>query len=368
MKEFDFVILGAGAISLSIALYLSKSKKKIAIIEKENSYGMGVSSFKSNSSVIHAGIYYKKNSLKSKLCLEGKKLIMNFCREHKININKCGKIIFAHSKCETNRLEKCILRAKENGLEDLYFLEQREMKKMEPNLNAYAGVFSPSSAVFDSRSYLKKIYDILKSRNVFFFFNTNVSIKRINRMWHVFSKKDNFKIYADSIINAAGIKAPEVSKKFLNYGKFNLPNSYPVPGYYLLYKKKNFITRILYTAIEPGVIEERVDATPMIDGNILLGPSVEKIEEKKINIKQIEKIIYRFYPILKKNFPSIELNRIYPYSYGVRPKIKISNKIYDDFYFKLFDKKNWLDILGIESPGLTSSLAIGNYVKKIFLN
>ena len=146
MREFDYVILGAGVISLSIALSLSQSKKKILIIEKKNNYGLGASNFKSNSSVIHAGIYYKKNSLKSKLCLEGKQLLFNFCSENNIKINKCGKIIFANSKNETGRLEKCILRAKENGLEDLYFLDKREIKKIEPNLDAYAGIFSPSSA------------------------------------------------------------------------------------------------------------------------------------------------------------------------------------------------------------------------------
>lgn len=361
MKEFDFLIIGAGVISLSIALYLSKSNKKIAIIEKEKKIGLGASNFKSNSSVIHAGIYYKKDSYKSKFCIEGKKLLYKFCEKNKIWVNKCGKIIFAHNQNEIHRLEKCIERANENGLNDLYFLKKKEIEKIEPNLNVHAGIFSPSSGVLDTKSYLKKIYDILRSRNVKFFNNFDLSIEKKSSKWCVINKKNNLKIFSETIINAAGRFSSDLSKKYLN--EKNTPVSNPVLGYYFVYKKKNFVNTIIYSSLEPGKIEERVDTTPMISGNLLFGPSVEKFNEKKFNTISSRKILNRFVPLIKKYLPKIETNKILPYSYGIRPKIKINNKPYDDFFFKYYKKKSWMDIQGLESPGLTSSLAVGKYVK-----
>ena len=363
MREFDFIIIGAGVISLSTALYLSKLNKKIAIIEKEKKIGLGASNFKSNSSVIHAGIYYKKNSLKSKFCIEGKKLIYKFCEKNKIKVNKCGKIIFTQSKNEIHKLEKCMDRADNNGLKDLYFLEKKDIKKIEPNLNAYAGVFSPSSGVLDTKSYLNKIYDILRTRDVKFFKNFDLAIERKNSKWCAINKNNNFRIFSEAVINAAGRFSPSLSSKYIN--KENTPKSNPVLGYYLFYKKKNFINTIVYSALEPGKIEERIDATPMITGNLLFGPSVEKFNEKKINKFSPGKILKRFIPLIKRSMPSIDTSKILPYSYGIRPKIKIKNQIYDDFFFKYYKKNMWLDILGLESPGLTSSLAVGKHIKNL---
>ncbi len=362
-KEFDIVIIGAGVISLSIALYLSKQKKRIAIIEKEKKIGLGASHFKSNSSVIHAGIYYKKNSLKSKLCLEGKNLIYEFCEKNKIKTNKCGKIIFAKNSEDMYKLDKCIERANNNGLKDLYFLKKDDIKKIEPNLNAHAGVFSPSSGVLDTKSYLNKIYDILKAREVKFFTNFDISLEHKNDKWISTNKKTSSKILSKIIINAAGRHSSNLSEKYLK--KDNSPTSNPVLGYYLIYKKKNFINKIIYSALEPGKIEERVDATPMISGNLLFGPSVEKFDEKKMQLLSPSKILNRFTSVIKRNFPSIDINKIKPYSFGIRPKIKIKNQLHDDFHFKYHKKNNWLDIMGLESPGLTSSLAVGKHVKKI---
>ena len=363
MKEFDFIIIGAGVISLSTALHLSKSNKRIAIIEKEKKIGLGASNFKSNSSVIHAGIYYRKDSFKSKFCIEGKELIYKFCEKNNIKVNKCGKIIFAQCQNEIHKLEKCMDRADSNGLKDLYFLEKRDIKKIEPNLDVYAGVFSPSSGVLDTKSYLAKIYDILRARNVKFFKNFDPAIERKNSKWCATNKNNNFKIFSEIIINAAGRFSPSISSKYLN--KENTPVSNPVLGYYLFYKKKNFINTIIYSALEPGKIEERIDATPMISGNLLFGPSVEKFNEKKINTLSPSKILNRFVPLIKRYLPTIDTNKILPYSYGIRPKVKIKNKIYDDFFFKYHKKNSWLDILGLESPGLTSSLAVGKHIKNL---
>ena len=364
MKDVDIAIIGAGVISMSIAYYLSKKGYKIAIIEKENSFGLGASNVRSNSSVIHAGIYYKKNSLKSKLCMRGKSLLKNFCKENNIEINNCGKIITAKTIQDLPKLEKCFSRAQENGLKDLKYLNKKQLEKIEPNLSCYAGLFSPSSGVLDTKSYLKKLIQIIKTKGVSIFFSFDIKIEKFTKnYWLITNIKNNFKITSKMIINSSGKNAPQISKRVLNL-KDN-PLSNPVLGYYLRYEKKNFLNKIVYSAIEPGVIHERVDATPMISKYLLFGPSVEKINLNKKNYFSPQKIIKRYLPIIKSYFPKIETNFIKPFSYGIRPKIKLKSKIYDDFIFKLHKKEKWLDILGIESPGLTSSLAIGEHVKKM---
>tara|TARA_E500000178_G_C17026897_1_gene758485 strand:- start:632 stop:1753 length:1122 start_codon:yes stop_codon:yes gene_type:complete len=364
MKNFNIVIIGGGVISLCTALYLSRSGYTVAIIEKNNNVGSGASNPKSNSSVIHAGIYYKKNSLKSKLCLRGKKLLYNFCSKNNIKFNKCGKIIFVKSQKDIHMLDKCNLRAKSNGLFDLKFLNKSKLKKIEPNLNAYAGLFSPSSGVLDTAKYIQTLKNIINKQNVKIFTSFDLLIKKLNKNeWNIINLKNGLEIKTNIIINASGLNSPEISKQTIK--KKETPKTLPVLGYYLIYKKKNFLNHINYSALEPGIITERVDATPMMSGNLLFGPSVEKFYKKKMTSYSPQKIMQRYLPIINNNYPKISIKNIIPYSYGIRPKIKFKGKRYDDFFFKFYKKKNWLDVLGIDSPGLTASLAIGEYLNNI---
>ena len=363
MLKTDIVIIGGGVISLALAYFLIEQKYSVIILEKEKKIFEGASNFYSNSSVIHAGIYYEPNSLKSKLCIRGKQLIYRFCDKLKIRYNKCGKIILAQNKKDYFKLDKCMERALKNGLEDLRELNQNQIQKIEPNLRGFAGLLSPSSGVLDIKSYKDVLENIILSKGakIITSFEFKKAIKKGN-VWEISENKNNSKIISKLIINSAGRFSSQISKKI--FPKEENSVSAPVKGLYLIYKKKHPLNKIIYPALEPGVITERADTTPMISGKLLFGPTIEKKNISTKNKKYFKNLATRYTSLIKNYLPNLNEKYISFYSYGLRPKIKIKNKNYNDFFINFKISKRWIDLCGIESPGLTSNLSIGEYVSK----
>jgi L-2-hydroxyglutarate oxidase LhgO len=363
MKKLDteIIIIGAGVIGLAISYYFSKAGKKVVLLESENNFGTGSSS--RNTEVIHAGIYYKKNSLKSKLCFKGKSLIYEFCEKYSVRHKKIGKLFIAISSEEIESLEKIKLQAELNGLLDLKFIKKNVLKNLEPELKCEAAVLSPSSGIVDSYSLMESLLRLSQDNGIIFSPNSPfLDAKFKSGYWEVYiGGKEPVKLSSKIVINAAGLNAINISHIVKTNKRIPLPN--PTKGLYLRYSGKSPVNHIIYPALIPGQIKERADATPDLNNSLRFGPSVEKEENLQTNDFTVNpNIKKRFLPLIKKYLPNIDEQKINLDIAGIRPKVKEENVSITDFIFEWGVEKGWLDLWNIESPGLTSSLAIGEYV------
>ena len=364
----EIAVIGAGVIGLSISYVLASKGFEVILIDKENDFGLHTSS--RNTEVIHAGIYYRKNSLKSKLCLRGKKMIYDFCKKYNIKHKKCGKIFVATSNQEISYLDKILKQANSNGLNDLREISHKNINKIEPNIIGKSFLLSPSSGVFDSYSFMQTLLNLSIDNGVVFAPKCEfIDLKFSNPFLELKIKEKEKKIFslnANLVINATGNAAIGISNNlFPNYSH---PTPFPVKGSYLKYIGKEIIQHIIYPALIPGKILPRVDATPDINGNIRFGPSVDTASSFE-DYTLPKDLVERFYPEIIKYIPKIEKNKLILDQSGIRPKIKKNKILYDDFLFDWPSKENnWLNLLGIDSPGLPASLAIGEHVYQILIN
>lgn len=360
--DTDILIVGAGAIGLSISYAFLKKGINVILIDKEKNFGSINSS--RNTETIHAGIYYKENSLKHLLCLKGKKLLYEFCEKYKIKYKKCGKIFIATEDKEIDELEKIKIQGNKNGLRDLVELNKNQVFKIEPLLNVRAGLLSPSSGVFDTYNFIQTLMNICVDKGLTYsnnseirkikFFDNYCSIDTFNNR-----SKESFNITSKSIINSAGLGAIELSNKL--FPEFKTPVLNPIKGAYLKYSGKSPFKHIIYPTFLPGKIKERVDATPNVYDELRFGPSVEKCNDKN-DFSINNKLILKLYANIKKYFNKVEKKKLFLDQAGIRPKIIEKDVELSDFKFVWGPDKKLLNLWGIESPGLTASLAIGDYV------
>jgi len=358
----DIIVLGAGVIGLSISYYLSSKKYSVVLIEQEDKFGKHTSS--RNTEVIHAGIYYPHGSLKNKFCHRGKKLIYDFCEKHKIKYNKRGKIFIANNNEEISNLDVILNHAKKNGLNDIIELDHKEINNLEPNIKSKCGLLSPSSGVIDSYKFMEILLDISNDNNINYVPNHKlVSAEKKNNKWKTIIKNDNetFDLESKIIINSSGHNAIDLFKNL--FFQDNLPENYPVKGCYLRYFGKSPVSHIIYPSLIPGNILPRVDATPDVNDNLRFGPNVEYVSSN-FDYSINDNLIDLMFPEIIKYIPKIEKQKLSIDLAGVRPKIKVKGKLFDDFIFNWFDNNNWLNLWGIDSPGFTASLAIGEHILK----
>ena len=350
-------------VGLAISYIFSMKGKDVILIEKEKQFGTGVSS--RNSEVIHAGVYYSKGSLKSQLCLRGKELLYEYCGKYSVNHNRIGKLFVAITDNHISRLEKINANAVENGLEDLIELDSRQLKKVEPSLIAKSALFSPSSGIIDTHGLMQSLMNLNVSYGTTFAAYSPVLGAEPNpHGWSVrVGGLEPTTVTSRTVVNTSGLYALELSKKIFPNRKF--PKANPVKGAYLRYSGKSPLKQIIYPAFIPGLIEERVDATPDLSGSLRFGPSIEEntgIEDFTMPAD----LVKRFTPEIKKYLPNIDESKLHLDQAGIRPKIISNDKMINDFVFDWADETGWLDLWGIESPGLTASLAIGEHVYSMF--
>jgi len=335
---------------------------RVIVLEKENQFGTGVSS--RSTEVIHAGVYYAENSLKAKLCLRGKELLYDFCKTYFVPHKRLGKLFLAVTDKEIPRLEKTKTQAIKNGLTDLEELDCSQLKKLEPFLNGHAALLSPSTGIIDSHKLMETLLKLSESSGtIYAVLSPVVGAEKTDDNWTIhIGGRDPAKITSKMIVNAAGLYSLELSKKIFPDRKIPEPN--PVKGGYLRYSGKSPLDHIVYPAVIPGQIEERVDATPDLAGSLRFGPSVEGtngIEDFSLSPELVD----RFTPAIKRYIPDIDESRLHLDQAGIRPKIKIDGEEVPDFMFEWGPEPGWLDLWGMESPALTASLAIGEHVMQI---
>ncbi|UCH51256.1 MAG: NAD(P)/FAD-dependent oxidoreductase [Chloroflexota bacterium] len=365
--EIDVAIIGAGVIGLATAHEIAQGEKVVFVFEKSRTFGLETSS--RNSEVIHAGIYYPEDSLKAKLCIEGKNLLYRLCDRHNIAYKKSGKIIVAADENEINWLEELYKQGKKNSVEDLMLLPRTELKKLEPNIEARAGLLSPSSGILDSYSLLKFLYSQARGKGAEFVFNTEViGIERAGTKYKIQIKdRDGISaLIAHVVVNCAGLNSDRIAQLAgIDIAKSGYKLHYCKGEYFSLNSKyKNLVSRLIYPA--PEQAGHGIHWRQALDGRVLLGPSAHYVKEINYAVDETHK--QAFYDSVKQFLPLVDIEDLAPESAGIRPKLQGPGDDFRDFIITHEEKAGFpglINLIGIESPGLTASLAIARYVSKI---
>ncbi len=355
----DVLIIGAGVIGCALARELSKYQISTVLLEKEPDVACGVS--KGNSGVLHTGLYYPKGSLKAKLCVEGRLMFPEIAKQLNVPYSLCGKHVIARSEEELKDLEKIKAVGEGNGVEGLTIITGEELKKREPLIDALYALYSPVAGIFPPYLFTIALAENAQTNGVKINVNTQVSaINQETSGYKVTTNQGEF--HAGLVVNSAGLYADKISA-MVGVDNYKL---YPCRGEYLLLDKscQNIINAPVYP-VPPkiaGVLG--VHLTNTMDGNILIGPSEEFIDERE-DTKTTKEKIKQLIDGAKNLLPSIPLNHIiYGFS-SVRSKITPPNEKGSRDFIIQEDAENFINMIGMESPGLTSSPAIAKMVAQM---
>lgn len=359
----DVIVIGGGVIGLSIARQLSISGKETIVLEKNERAGDVTSS--RNSGVIHAGIYYPENFLKTKLCIEGNKLIYKYAKEKKINYKKYGKYIIATNKNELSNLEAILIQGKKNNVEISKVLNEQVLEH-NPGLIFHKALFSPYSGVIDVPEYVTALEgDIQHFGGLISLRTSFISAKRKRDKFLVScSAEDEFLIESKYLINCSGLSNEATLKNVESFPKENIYKNYFAKGHYFKYSGKSPFSNLIYPVSGQHSLGIHVGFD--LAGGVRFGPDVEFVND--IDYGFNESLKDKFINSISQYWPEVNPDKLHPDYTGIRPKITKPNEAMKDFSIQtsqVHGIDNFINLQGIESPGLTSSLAIGKYVNDL---
>ena len=363
----DITIIGAGVIGLAIASLVARGRREVYILEKNERSGQEQSS--RNSEVVHAGIYYDRGSLKAKLCLEGNGLLYELCEKNRVAYKKCGKIIVATNEVESQELEKLYVRGRDNGV-PLQMLSRREMTQLEPNLKGVAAFFSPTTGIVDS--YALTSYFLTKAREngAQIAYKTEVNgIEKLSDGYQV-SVNDasgDFSFMSRVLVNCAGLHSDKVAEMAgINIEEAGYKIHWCKGEYYSVSGGKNkLLSRLIYPV--PTAISVGVHVCFGVDWRLRLGPHFYYVDEISYKVDDSRKRAFLGSSIVKA-LPFIEPSDLAPETSGILAMLQGEGERLRDFIIEHEHKRGlpgFVNLVGIESPGLTSSLAIARHVSQL---
>lgn len=368
--DAEITVIGAGVVGLAIAERVSRDFNDVFLIEKYPTFGQETSS--RNSEVIHAGIYYPKGSLKSRLCVEGKRSLYDYCKKHDIPFNNCGKLIVATSEDEISIIEGIQKTAINNGVDDLVFLNKSKIADLEPSVFALKAIFSPSTGIVDTHSLMKRYETNTINNGGQIVYGSEVKgIRKIENGYEIAlldSDKNNYSFTSHTVINSAGLTSDKISE-MAGLSDKKLKIIFCKGEYFRLNPPKNrLINRLVYPVPVHNLEGIGIHVTIEMNGGVKLGPDVTYLESNIYDYKVTPSKQEAFFKSVRKFLPFIEFNDLSPEMAGIRPKIQKPGEPVRDFYIKEETERGYpgfINLIGIESPGLTSSLAIANYVRNL---
>jgi L-2-hydroxyglutarate oxidase LhgO len=373
MTDAEITIIGAGVIGLAIAEKISEEHSNVFLIEKHLSFGQETSS--RNSEVIHAGIYYTRDSLKARLCIEGKWLLYDYCKKYGVPYNNCGKLIVATSEEEIAIIEGIRQTAIKNGVDDLLVLGREQIAELEPNIFALKALFSPSTGIVDSHSLMKRYETNSINNGCQVVYGSEVTgIRQFKNGYEITlldGDKQNYSFTTRIIINSAGLTADNVSE-MIGIEDDSLRILFCKGEYFRINPPKNrLVNRLVYPVPHQNMEGIGIHVTIDLAGGVKLGPDVKYLESNVYDYKLTASKQDAFYKSAKKFLPFLEFEDIAPEMAGIRPKIQKPGEPLRDFYIMEETKRGYpgfINLIGMESPGLTSSLAIAKYVNDLINN
>jgi L-2-hydroxyglutarate oxidase LhgO len=364
----DVVVIGAGVVGLAVARALALSPrflgKELLVLEAANAIGTGTSS--RNSEVIHAGIYYPQGSLKAQLCVEGKEMLYDYCEGRGIGFKRCGKLIVATNEAQVAQLQGIIAKAVANGVNDLVLLTREEARMMEPQLECVAAVHSPSTGIIDSHALMLSLQGDFENAGGLTVLNSPVASVFTASDAIKIVMQDGTEIYTKTLVNAAGLSAPLIAQNTQGLDAKFVPKAYYAKGNYFTLSGKSPFSHLIYPVPETAGLG--VHLTLDLGSQAKFGPDVQWVEtadDLVVNPARGD----AFYAEVRKYWPQLQDGSLIAGYAGIRPKISAPTEVAADFVIQGPNDHGiagLVNLFGIESPGLTSSMAIGQYVSEIF--
>ncbi len=365
IDSLNITVIGAGVVGLSIAEELSANYKRVLLIEKNDGFGQETSS--RNSEVIHAGIYYPHGFLKASFCTEGNRLLYNLCRERNIPHKRLGKLIVATNDEECEHLENIKKHAEGNGLSDLTLLGKKQVLTLEPEVSARAAIYSPSTGIIDSHSLMRSFCISAESSGAVIAFRSKVTaIHAENGIYEVETNGGEYRFHTKVIINSAGLYSDTIAAMAgididqhgyrLKYCKGNYFSASPSPK----------LNHLVYPVPPENAESLGIHATLDLSNRVKFGPDSQYIDEIEYSIDEGRR--ESFYQSIKNYLPGIKPEYLHPDMCGIRPKLQGPGEAYRDFIIKDEHDIGYpglINLIGIESPGLTSCVAIARYVRSL---
>jgi len=364
MDKVDCVVIGAGVVGLAVARALALQGREVMVLEAANAIGTGTSS--RNSEVIHAGIYYPQGSLKALLCVQGKQLLYDYCVQRGVGHQRCGKLIVATSEAQAAELRRIMAKAAANGVNDLVLLTREQATAMEPQLACVAAVHSPSTGIVDSHALMLALQGDLEHAGGFVVFNSPLAQAQCGQGAITLVAQDGTELEATSVVNAAGLQAPALAAHFAGLDPAFVPPAYYAKGNYFTLSGRSPFSRLIYPVPEPAAHLAGLGVHLTIDlgGQAKFGPDVQWVDSPDdllVDPSRAE----AFYAEVRKYWPALPDGALLPGYAGIRPKIQPPGAPARDFVIegpRTHGVPGLVNLFGIESPGLTSSLAIGSHV------
>ncbi|ONH94589.1 hypothetical protein PRUPE_7G023400 [Prunus persica] len=389
-EKVDCVVIGAGVVGLAVARELTLKGREVLVLESASTFGTGISS--RNSEVIHAGIYYPPNSLKAILCVRGREMLYKYCSEHNIPHNQIGKLIVATGSSEIPKLHNLMNNGIKNGVGGLVMMEGSEATRMEPELRCLKALLSPVSGIVDTHSLMLSLVGEAENHGATFSYNTTVIGGHIeeNRLslhisetkhlenWNgKFPLQPEMVLIPKLVVNSAGLSAPVLAKRFDGLRSAVIPPTYYARGCYFTLSNTTIcpFKHLIYPIPEDGGLG--VHVTLDLNGQVKFGPNVEWIDGIDDVSSFLNKFDYSvctnraklFYPEIRKYYPNLKDGSLDPGYAGIRPKLSGPRQSPVDFVIQgedIHGITGLVNLFGIESPGLTSSMGVAEHIATRF--
>jgi len=370
--DVNITIIGAGVVGLAVASHLSSKYDNIFVIERHKQFGQETSS--RNSEVIHSGIYYPTGSLKAKLCVRGRELLYKTCEEENIPYDNCGKLIVATEKDELDALTALQQKAIENDVHNLQLIDRDQIVEMEPHISAIKALFSPSTGIIDTHGLMKHFEKTSTINGVNFAYHSKVQDISKQDDGYVVALEDAdgnpFSFTTSVVINCAGLESDLISN-MVGIINDNYKIYFCKGEYFKINPPKNrLVNRLVYPVPGRKLVGLGIHSTVDLNGGLKLGPSAFYLDENTYDYSINSDNSFEFYKSAKKFLPFLEPEDLGPEMAGIRPKIQAPGSYTKDFVIRNEEDKgftNFINLIGIESPGLTSSMAIAEYVEELII-
>ena len=364
-ERVDAIVIGAGVVGLAIARSLALAGREVMVLEASNAIGTGTSS--RNSEVVHAGIYYAPGSLKARLCVAGRCLLYSYAAERGIEARAVGKLIVATDATQLPKLKALRETAARNGVDDLRWIDSHEVAALEPEVRSVGALYSPSSGIVDSHGLMLALQGDIETAGGMVAFNAPVAGGEVmsGGIRLVTGGADPVTLDCALVVNAAGLAAPALARSITGLSPNSVPKAYFAKGnYFALSGVRSPFSHLIYPM--PEQVGLGVHATIDLGGQTKFGPDVEWIDTIDYSVDPSRAAL--FYDAIRRFWPALPDQALVPSYCGIRPKLSGEGQPAADFLIQgpsQHGAPGLVNLYGIESPGLTSSLAIAELVTKL---
>jgi L-2-hydroxyglutarate oxidase LhgO len=364
-EAVDAVVVGAGVVGLAVARALAQTGREVMVLEREAAIGTGTSS--RNSEVIHAGIYYPAGSLKARLCVQGRDMLYAYCEQRGVSFKRCGKLIVANTPPQLAALPAIQAKAWANGVHDLVLLTRDQALAMEPQLECLGALHSPSTGIVDSHGLMLALQGDIEHAGGMVACHSGVVSMRATADGIEVMTQDGVHLLAHTVVNAAGLYACDLARHIQGLDARHVPRPWYAKGNYFTLAGRSPFQRLIYPAPEPDIhlAGLGVHLTLDLGGQAKFGPDVQWTDcpdDLVVDPARGD----GFYAEVRKYWPDLPDGALQPGYAGMRPKISGPDEPAADFVIQgpqTHAVPGLVNLFGIESPGLTSSLAIGQHVQ-----